>query len=186
VTALQPTAPETLERRGLFTRIFTEELGYVCGSLRRMGVHPRDVEDVAHDMFVRVYAKLDAYDPARPIRPWLFGFAFRAASDYRRLARHRHELMSTNDREVDGTAPTPLAEEVLGSREEQAMVLEALDTIDLDRRAVLIAYELDECPMKDIADALQIPLATGYSRLRVAREEFAAAIRRSRLRRGES
>ncbi len=184
MTALLQTTAESSEKRELFTRIFAEELGYVCGTLRRMGVHPRDVEDIAHDVFVRVYAKLDTYDPSRPIRPWLFGFAFRSASDYRRLARHRLELMSTNDRQVDGPAQAPLAEEALESREEQSMVLEALETIELDRRAVLIAYELDECPMKSIADALQIPLATGYSRLRIAREEFAAAIRRSRLRRG--
>lgn len=184
MTALRQTAAENPERRELFTRIFSEELGYVCGSLRRMGVQPRDVEDIAHDVFVRVYAKLDAYDPLRPIRPWLFGFAFRSASDYRRLARHRLELMSTSDQDVDGPARAPLAEEALGTREEQAMVLEALETIELDRRAVLIAYELDECPMKSIADALQIPLPTAYSRLRIAREEFAAAIRRSRLRRG--
>jgi RNA polymerase sigma-70 factor (ECF subfamily) len=40
--------------------------------------------------------------------------------------------------------------------------------------------------MKEIAEALGIPLHTAYSRLRVAREELAAAIRRDRLKRGET
>ena len=43
-------------------------------------------------MFVEVFRNLHRYDPARPLRPWLFAFAFRFASDYRRLARHRVEV----------------------------------------------------------------------------------------------
>jgi RNA polymerase sigma-70 factor (ECF subfamily) len=39
--------------------------------------------------------------------------------------------------------------------------------------------------MKVIAEALGIPLFTGYSRLRVAREEFTAAVRKLRPQSGE-
>jgi RNA polymerase sigma-70 factor (ECF subfamily) len=50
--------------------------------------------------------------------------------------------------------------------------------VDLDRRAVLVAYEMDELPMKDIAASLQIPLDTAYSRLRVGRVELHKAFQR--------
>jgi RNA polymerase sigma-70 factor (ECF subfamily) len=89
-------------------------------------------------------------------------------------------------RDADAPAGAPLAEDALVRLEESRLVAEALATIELERRAVLIAYELDECPMKEVAEALQIPLHTAYSRLRVAREEFGAAVRRLRLRRGDS
>jgi DNA-directed RNA polymerase specialized sigma24 family protein len=39
--------------------------------------------------------------------------------------------------------------------------------------------------MKEIARSLGIPLFTGYSRLRAARKEFAAAVHRLRSARGE-
>jgi RNA polymerase sigma-70 factor (ECF subfamily) len=156
--------------------MFEAEFGYVWGSLRRLGVDARNAEDVTHDVFLQVYAKLDAYDPARPIRPWLFGFAFRAASDYRRQARHRREVMGIeHDAPHEGRAP----EEALSHAEEGELVARALDAIPIERRAVLIAYELDATPMKEIAQSLDVPLHTAYSRLRVAREEFAAAVRRT-------
>ena len=177
------TAPAESEKARAFQTLFRAELGYVWGSLRRLGVGARDAEDVAHDVFMRVYEKLDAYDRERPLRPWLFGFAFRAASDYRRLARHRVEVIGED---ADAPASAPLAEDAMAQAEDVALVAEALDSIDLDRRAVLVAYELDECPMKEIAEALGIPLHTAYSRLRVAREELAAAVRRAKLRRGET
>ncbi len=58
------------------------------------------------------------------------------------------------------------------------MVLRALESIEIERRAVFILFEFDECPMKQITETLRIPLFTGYSRLRLARAEFTAAVRR--------
>src|SRR6185437_13908682 len=75
-------------REGRFRTLFEAELDYVFATLRRLGVAPRDLEDVTHEVFLRVHARWDEYDPARPVRPWIFAFAFRLASDYRRLARH--------------------------------------------------------------------------------------------------
>src|SRR6185295_3483972 len=71
-------APET------FRAIYRAHVGYVWSSLRRLGVPERDVEDVAHDTMFAVYRKLAEYDPSRPLRPWLFGYAYRFAADYRK------------------------------------------------------------------------------------------------------
>ena len=72
----------------LFTQLFDAHYDFVYHSLRRLGVQTRDLEDITHDTFVKMHANLERYDAARPVRPWLFAFAFRVASDYRRLARH--------------------------------------------------------------------------------------------------
>lgn len=167
--------------RADFRGLFEREFGYVWGALLRLGVHAGDAEDVAQELFFQVYRKFDEYDPQRPLRPWLFGFAFRAASDYRRLARHRAEVIGSD---ADVAIDRPLAEDILVQADEGAIVATALDEIDLGRRAVLVAYELEEQPMKEIAEALQIPMNTAYSRLRRARDEFAAAVKRQRLKRG--
>lgn len=60
-------------------------------------MHERDLEDVANEVFLTVYRKLDDYDPTRPVRPWLFAFALRMAADYRPLARHGVELLGDRD-----------------------------------------------------------------------------------------
>src|SRR5579862_3687219 len=81
------------EPKAGFRAVFEREFDYVWASLRRLGVHDRDLEDVAQDVFVQVHKRLPNYDPSRPIRPWLFAFAVRCASDWRRLARHRVEVL---------------------------------------------------------------------------------------------
>lgn len=162
----------------LFQRIFAEEFSYVWGSMRRLGVAPRDLEDVTQELFIQVYRKMDAYDPARPIRPWLFAFAVRAASDYRRLVRHRVEILGEPATTSAPISLEPAPDQRLDQQETERLVLAALETIPIERRAVLIAFELDEQPMKDIAEALAVPLFTAYSRLRQARVEFEQAVRR--------
>ena len=158
-----------------FPAVYGAELGYVWSTLRRLGVQERDLEDLCHDVFVVVFRNLAAYDTRRPIRPWLFGIAFRVASDYRRSARHRREIPGTT-RELP--CPAPPADEVMLRRERQRLVARALEALELDRRAVFVMHDIDGHVMPDIAGALGIPLNTAYSRLRLARADFAAAVKR--------
>ena len=61
-------------------------------------------------------------------------------------------------------------------------VLDALDVLDLDKRAVFVMHEIDGTPIPAVATALGIPVNTAYSRLRLAREAFTAQVKRLRLR----
>jgi RNA polymerase sigma-70 factor (ECF subfamily) len=170
----EPSADDT-ERRARFRHVFENEFDYVWLSLRRLGVADRDLEDVAQNVFLKVYRRLDDYDGSRPARPWLFAFAVRCASDWRRLARHRVEVMGER---AEPAASDPAADERMARDEDLALLLRALDHLDIHRRAVLILHELDEVPVKEIAASLHIPLFTVYSRLRVARAELTAALKR--------
>jgi RNA polymerase sigma-70 factor (ECF subfamily) len=154
--------------------LFTVHAPYVWNTLRRLGVPATDLEDVTHDLFLQVRAHLEDFDVTRPVRPWLFGFAYRLASQHRRRAYRRHETYGEPDAVAD---PAPLPDESVAADERRRLVLAALQHIDLERRAVFVLYEIDGVPMADVADSLGIPLNTGYSRLRVARGEFASAVR---------
>jgi RNA polymerase sigma-70 factor (ECF subfamily) len=163
--------------------IFDEYFDYVWNTLRRLGVFESDLEDLSHEVFLRVHARLADYDPSRPIRPWLFGFAYRIAADHRRLARHRHEVFGAAVEAVDPVKP---ADEHIAAVEERALVETALASMDFDRRAVLVLHDVEEVPVPAIAADLGIPLNTAYSRLRLAREELAAAVKRLRGRNRDS
>ena len=163
---------------GEFEALFRAEFAYVWKTLRRLGVAERDLEDVTHDLFVNVFRRLGDYDRARPIRPWLCGFAARTASDYRRLARHRYEVGEGEAREHKG----PGADEDGAFRafEARDTLLKALDALDLERRVVVVMHDIDGHSMPDIAQALGVPLNTAYSRLRLARENLREALGRVR------
>ncbi len=177
--SMRPVVPPTPPVS--FRAVFDAECAYVWTTLRRLGVDERDVEDVAHETFLRVAAHLHEFDPARPLRAWLFVFALRRARDYRRLARHRYErALGTDDPPEEGGI---LPDELLASREAHALVLRALDALDWDKRVVFVACELEEREVAEVAASLGIPRNTAASRLRLARGEFTTTIRRLALRR---
>lgn len=181
-TAAAALSEEPAERPN-FRTIFDQHFDYVWFTLRRFGVPPRDLDDLAHDVFVQVYQHLDDYDPTLPLRPWLFGFAFRLASDYRRLARHRRESFDETCEGVDGS---PSAAEQVVTRQRLDLVWAALEQLDLDRRAIIVLHDVEGYSIPEVASALGIPLNTAYSRLRLARDQFAKSVQRLRLRQGET
>jgi RNA polymerase sigma-70 factor, ECF subfamily len=166
-----PAVPVPMPEMGT---VFEEHFGYVWNSLRRLGVREADLEDLAHEVFLKVHANLRKFDPARPMRPWLFGFAYRVAADHRRLARNRLEVTGVHAEAIDSA---PGADDRLEAAEQKAFLVRALSEMDLDRRAVLVLHDVDGVPVPEIAGALSIPLNTAYSRLRLAREELAHAVR---------
>jgi len=176
-----PDRPEACGRLS-FPELFATYSGYVWTALRRLGAPVSDLEDLTHDVFVRVFAHLSDLDPQRPVKPWLFGFAFRIASEDRRRIRRRPPLVpdAVDDGHVADSKPGPF--EQLVAQERRQLAWAALDTLELGRRAVFILHELDGCAIPEVAESLGIPLATAYSRLRLAREDFDRAARRLRSR----
>jgi RNA polymerase sigma-70 factor (ECF subfamily) len=170
-----PEAPD-------FRAVYEAEFDYVYHTLRRLGVPDRDLEDLLHEVFIAYYKSQASYDPRRPLKPWLFGIAFRVASDWRRRAHNRYEVPS--DHEERFASPAPAADEQVAARQRRELVLAALETLDLDRRAVFVMHDLDGHSMPEIAQVLAVPLNTLYSRLRLARAAFAQAVKRAQLRRG--
>jgi RNA polymerase sigma-70 factor (ECF subfamily) len=181
-------APSSMagEGRPDLRAIFEAEVSYVHHSLRRMGIADRDLDDVTHDVFVTVHRKLSDYDPTRPLKPWLFGIAFRVAAMFRRKARHVREVALEEDgpmKELRDDAPEPDA--VMTATETRELVIDALQKVDEEKRAVLIMHHVDGFPIPEVGRALGIPTNTAYSRLRVGREQFRTAIERLRRERGD-
>ncbi len=166
-----------------FRDIFTRECAFVWNTLRRLGVAPGDLEDLVHDVFLTVHLRLGDYDRTRPIRPWLFGIAYRVAARYRDLARNRYETLRPPPSE--SADPAPRADEEIARREAQEVLAGALEELELGQRAVFLMHDLEGFSMPEIAAALALPLNTAYSRLRLAREHLKAVLTRTKKRRGK-
>src|SRR6185503_20318230 len=122
-----------------FREVFERELDFVWNCLRRLGIPERDLEDEALEVFLRVENALGDYDPTRSIRPWIAGFAYRVACEYRRRPRHRFERMGS-EIETPETSASP--EQSAEQNEERVMVAAALDRVDGERRAVLVLHDV--------------------------------------------
>jgi len=156
-----------------FEDVFDAEFDYVRRSLRRLGVSARDAEDLCQEVFLRVFRALAEYDPDRPLRPWLFAFAYRVAANHRRRARHRLEQLVEQPPEQPAIGDPEAA---IVARERTAEVLRALDALSLEKRGILILFDIDGFSAPDIADALAIPVNTVYSRVRQGRADLRAAL----------
>ena len=151
-----------------FRDLFDAHFAFVCRALRRLGVRESDLRDVTQELFVSVHRQLETHDAARPVRPWIYSFALKHASNYRRLARLRgHDAIDEH------TSPLAAPDSDVGARD---LVLRALAKLDFDRRTVLVMHDLEGFAAPEIAEATETPLNTVYSRLRLVREDFRAAV----------
>jgi RNA polymerase sigma-70 factor (ECF subfamily) len=145
-------------------------------------VRAADLPDVAQDVFVVVHARLAEFDGRAKVTSWLFRICMNAASNYRRLAHVRREAFDPSAIAAV-VAEAPSATSRLEQREDLALFETALDTMDLDQRAAFVLFELVGMSGPDLAETLEIPLGTAYSRVRLARDAFRLAVMRERARR---
>jgi RNA polymerase sigma-70 factor, ECF subfamily len=154
-----------------FESLFVSEFAFVCRTLQRLGVHEADVHDIAQELFLAVHRALPDWDRSRPMRPWLFGFAVRFASNYRRLGWNRGRNVELAE---ELAVPTPRLHDKLAAKR---TVMRALDALDFDKRTALVMHDMEEFTAKEIAAQLGIPMNTVSSRVRLARDAFRAAVR---------
>lgn len=170
---LLPSPPPRATPDEACLEAFQRELDYIFRTLRRLGTSASEVEDLAQELFLVLRRSWSDYDPARPLRPYLFGVAFRIASAHR---RKRGREVALEVVEVGDSGPGP--DDALATKQARVLVLAALEQIPLPRRAVLVMHDLDDVPVEEVAAALGIPRFTVYSRLRKARRELGSAVRR--------
>jgi len=63
----------------------------ILGTISRLIGRPEDVEDVAQEVFVRLYYSLDQLRTAEVFEPWLYRLTVNASYDYLRRAKRRNE-----------------------------------------------------------------------------------------------
>ncbi|MFO0590210.1 MAG: sigma-70 family RNA polymerase sigma factor [Polyangiaceae bacterium] len=156
-----------------FAAVFREHGAFVLRTVRRMGVPPRDVEDIAQNVFLVVHRHLASYEGRGSVKAWLFAIVRRAVADHRRACRRRPEI-PTLDPPVSAVDPQNEAD--LDRARERALLDRALSALDDDKREVFILYELEQMAMADVAAAVGCPLQTAYSRLYAARERVKALV----------
>jgi RNA polymerase sigma-70 factor (ECF subfamily) len=149
--------------------IYRQSFRFVWRSLARLGVPDRDLPDAVQDVFVVAHKRLSEFEGRSRIETWLYGIAFRVASDRRRLAASRHEVFTDVPEASDEGESVSQATE---RREGLALLERILDGMPIEQRAVFTLFEIDGVSCEEIAELVDAPLGTVYSRLRLARVVF--------------
>jgi RNA polymerase sigma-70 factor (ECF subfamily) len=171
VTAPLPAVPD-------FRSIYDTYFNFVWCSLRRLGVREPDVMDLTQKVFLIVNQKLPGFEGRSQLATWIFGIAQRVASDYRRSALIRCEVV-TDASELDLRSDDDDNVVEQSETRRRAEVAEAiLSRLPEPQRIVFVLFELEEMSGDDIAALLEVPVGTVRSRLRLARETFRREVRR--------
>jgi RNA polymerase sigma-70 factor (ECF subfamily) len=141
------------------------------------------IEDVFQETFLQLFISRDSYDPARPLRPWLFTIAANKAKDALRKQQRtaaipigtiaKSEEMSFDEMLNTLTADDTRPSEELERSEVASRVKKVIANMPENLREILILAYFNKFSYKQMAQILSIPIGTVKSRLHAAVGRFA-------------
>jgi RNA polymerase sigma-70 factor (ECF subfamily) len=143
---------------------------------------PGETEDLAQEVFVKVFRKVGTFQRGSAFFTWLYRIAVNTATDYMSRKKRRHLQLVENPGELD-VEPGPRSQEPGAAQpildaELRQVTRDVLASLPEKYRTVLVLREYEELSYNEIAEVLQCNLGTVESRLFRARQRFKEAMER--------
>jgi RNA polymerase sigma-70 factor, ECF subfamily len=155
-----------------FEVVYRTHFPVVWRSLRHFGVSDKDAQDLTQEVFLTASRRMEEFEGRSTLRTWLIGIAYHLAANYRRNAVHRE---IPGDPFLSGVRSTLDLERQLEQRDDLRQLERVLAELPLEQRAAFTMFEMEGLTGDEIAEALDVPVGTVRSRLRLAREAFDVA-----------
>ncbi|TVY03335.1 RNA polymerase sigma factor SigW [Cohnella terricola] len=142
----------------------------------RMSGNRQEAEDVVQETFLRVYRSLDRYDMNQKFSTWIYRIATNLCIDRlrKRKAVYSLDAESTDREGLDGYAMLPsddrTPESELLLSETQRIIHEAIATLPVKYKSVMILRYLQDLSLQEISDVLDMPVTTIKTRVHRGRE----------------
>ena len=142
-----------------FDEMVRRHQGRVFAVAYRMTGHREDALDVAQEVFLKAYRKIDAWQPSGGFVAWLLRLTTNQSIDHlRRKKRHRHERLDESFRPESGAnVAEPMTDDTsvrVRGGEIADRVNEALDVLSPSQRTVFVLRHYEGLPLADIAPVL--------------------------------
>lgn len=136
----------------------------------------QEAEDVVQEAFLRVYKNLDRYDEKQKFSTWIYRIATNLCIDRLRKRRKVYSLDadSSEHEGLDGYSMqpsdnrTPESEYLLS--ETQRIIHEAIETLPVKYKSMMILRYLQELSLQEIAEVMDVPVTTVKTRVHRGRE----------------
>lgn len=148
--------------------IYREHHRRVRWVLRSRGVDDDLLDDLVQEAFVAIFRRLPDRDPDLPMALWVTGIARNVAFSHRRSSARRIEA----SRKMPPPSPEIEPDEAVERRHAWGQLQTFLDGLDEAQREVFVLSDLLGMKVPEVADVVDAPLNTLYSRLRLARRRF--------------
>ncbi len=166
--------------RQAFMELVKSHQNMVFAVLYRMMKDRQEVEDLAQEVWVKVYQSIRKLKAPGAFRSWLHRIALNTFRDRMRQKGHHiafsldegYEMDNGDQVKVELEAPGLLPEETLLQGEWKTHLDEAILDLPEAHRAVIVMREIQGLSYDEIAYALDISLGTVKSRIARAREKL--------------
>ena len=175
-----------------FEALVREHQSMVFRTLSRMTGAGPHVEDLAQEVFLRLYRALPEFRGDSALTTYLYRIVVNVAQDEWKRRRREREFVATvpaafdDDESSDwienmpgdtlrGHARTP--EQLLSDAQLQDAVDAALLSLSEPERAVLILYHQEDCSYEAISAALEMPINTVRTHLHRGRKRMSELLR---------
>ncbi|MGA7380259.1 MAG: sigma-70 family RNA polymerase sigma factor [Terriglobales bacterium] len=153
----------------------------------RMCHNPAAAEDLAQEVFLRVYRSRGNYEPSAKFTTWLYRIATNLAVNHARDSRHERPENTVSVDEPDQETGLALdlpdtslsAEEALLRRERMAAIRQRVQSLPDRQRTAVIMHKYQQMDYHQIAEVLKLSesatkslLFRAYETLRVQLKEF--------------
>jgi RNA polymerase sigma-70 factor (ECF subfamily) len=167
---------------------FAELVGRYEGALLGFFIrNARDrqlAEDLTQETLLKVFNQAWDYLPLGRFRAWMFRIARNLLIDDLRRRSHDALVRAVHARRSDdddtlarlaGDFVSPA--DAVDSGELAALIDQVLDEIPTDQRLTFTLHHHEDLSLPEVADIMEVPLATCKSRLRLAREKLSEKLR---------
>jgi RNA polymerase sigma-70 factor (ECF subfamily) len=153
----------------------------------RMAHNPAAAEDLAQEVFLRVYRSRSSYEASAKFTTWLYRIATNLGMNYVRDTRHERPENTMNldvpDEETGQTPDladrTPNIEENILRRERLKAIREKVEALPERQKMAVLMHKYQQMDYKQIADVLKLSesatkslLFRAYETLRQQLKEF--------------
>ena len=162
--------------RALVTRYATPAVNFVFRFVRDRAL----AEDLAQEGFLRVFQKLNTYDPARKFSSWFFQVLRNVTIDYLRVGRPQtsslEDLADAGFEPASTNRASPSPEHMAAQAELAAAFDDALNELRPDFREVVALRYHEGLTQQEIADIVGLPVGTVKTYLHRARRQLAVTL----------
>lgn len=127
----------------------------ILGTIARLIGRPEDVEDVAQEVFLRLYYSLDQLRTPEVFEPWLYRLTVNASYDYLRKQRRRNEarMSDLSEQQVmmaDAAAGGKISHEENRQKQVKDLVEALLGSVSEQDRLLLTLKEVEGLSLKEL------------------------------------
>ena len=159
----------------------------IISFMYRMAHNSAAAEDLAQEVFLRVYRSRAGYEPSAKFSTWLYRIATNLGVNYARDRRHERPENITNLDEADeetGQTPdladrSPTVEQDILRRERLAAIRRKVEALPARQRTAVLMHKYQQMDYRQIAEVLKLSesatkslLFRAYETLRTQLKEF--------------